>query len=188
MHWGTHSEGVVWREEISARKDGGADALASEGIQESRARVQECSPCRRASSAVLVRPETSTPWHREVIGQWEGGLGPPLPLPAAPLSSPPSARRRPQQLPTLQVHPQTGFKPDTDLSVADRSDSPLKTVFCFVLPRVGSSSLERVAGGGESCGLQCWRVVGRPLDYNAMTCWHGPTFWPRRPPMPCRVS
>ena len=72
------------------------------------------------------------------------------------------------QLTTQTEH---GVKPDSHLSAADRSDSPLKTVLGFP-----TSRWQLLIGGGggwwgETSGLQCLWVVGRPPDYNAMLCW-----------------
>ena len=62
---------------------------------------------------------------------------------------------------------------------------PLKPLSVFVLPRVGNSSLDQAAGGGASCVLQCYDLLaaGPPSGHADLR-----TTWPRRPPMPCRVS
>ena len=53
---------------------------------------------------------------------------PPPPPPLPPAHAPPRTRAHAK---TVSPQPKTGVKPDTDLSVADRCDSPLKTAFGF---------------------------------------------------------
>ena len=80
--------------------------------------------------------------------------------------------------------PQNGFKPDSDLSVADRSESPLKTVFGFQKSRwrvVGSPPdchATMLAGGGEAAVLQpgeshCLGMIRTMSKRCSMMCCSG---------------